>query len=201
MPGLLIRNDGSRKSLQATPEGRLEVLFKAKWPEVCLVIKDFASSQGVSPETLYLIIQSEAQPPDWRKWPKTWLNTTRPSTLLNALKPMYWEAFKAVNQKQVLSTIEEWNSWTEYSAAKMSRLVGKAVSVKKAYWAGKGFKDFFVIAYYQHCMGLPLEQQFTQAVKLLKDVKQLEPYLWHWVKPSEAIAPKVSKYKTIEITG
>jgi hypothetical protein len=116
---------------------------------------------------------------------------------------MYWEAFRVVTLGAVSKQIDEWNKWCVIPVAKMGRVVGRPVSVRKMYWVGKGFKDMFMVAYLNLVKGVTLEKLFMNFVKIVKDVKQIEPYCWRWFSldrnPVERISDK--KYPMVETEG
>lgn len=83
----------------------------------------------------------------------------------------------------------------------MGRLVGRSVSVKKVYWMGSKLKDMWVVAHFVYNKGLTLSNQFTQFVKIVRDAKEIAPYLWNWVKQDkvDVTASSQGKYSMLEV--
>jgi len=190
-----MRNVGFGRSVPQSIERLLSSKFGENAGSVNRLISEMPKVRGVSDNTLLIILLSEVSPADWRKWPKTWLNEKRVKSFFESLKPMYWEAFSWVTLGAVSQQIDEWNNWCVIPVAKMGRVVGRPVSVKKMYWMGKGFKDIFVVTYLCLIKGITLEHLFKNFVRVVRDVKVIEPYCWKWLN-LDKVEIKESVHKT-----
>ena len=205
MAGLRIGATGCGNRIQESTSELLKEVFGKEYEKVQATLSSWGQLKSISPAILALILSAESKPVDWRRWPRTWATEKRVVSLLESLRDEHWEAFKVVPVDRVSKFIDEWNEYCLVPVAKMGRLYGRCMRVRKIYFRGKGFKDLFVIVYLKDKFGVGLVDLIKNFVTIVKDAKLVEPYLWRWFD-AEKIQDKVvtgdnSKYKLIETDG
>ena len=157
-------------------------------------IMSWSNKQDVDGGILYCVVKSEVRPVDGRKWSQDRVTVKNIKQVVSKFEDLYWEAFRNTMVVEVLNKIEEWNSWCDYSPAKLLRILGGSAKVRKVYIMGRGYKDMFVITYLCKCKNFSLEVLFKNLLSRVRDVELIEPWCWKWSRFDIFDKPQQSKY-------